>query len=278
MAFGLILGVALAAQPAVDSQLGLARSSPVQVQPLTANEMLLELAASSTEYQAADVATLKVRVSGRGATEAAARAERDAVVQRITNAARAAGVAAADLEVGETGVYDFDVFDVEEPPPPEEELPAPASTSAPSSTTPPPPLVRVQIEPPRQQPRAGTTMTITLRNINRLESLRAAVTAAGGEVIGKPDLRLSDDVAARRAARAKAYARGRADADAFAATMNMRVVRIARVTERAGFDFMSLMVGDMAGGPARIRTMHDPRSGLVPTVVFLGMDFVLAPR
>jgi uncharacterized protein YggE len=278
MAIGLILGVALAAQTAVNSQLGLAAASPVQVQPLAANEMLLELAASSTEYQPADTATLKVRVSARGATEAAARAERDAVVQRITNAARAAGVAAADLEVGETAVYELDVFDVEEPPPPEVEPPATGATSAPSSTTPSPPVVQVQFEPPPQQPRAGTTMNITLRNVNRLGSLTAAVTAAGGEMIGQPDLRLGDDAAARRAARAKAYARGRADADALAAAMNMRVVRVARVTERAGLDFMSLMMGDIAGGPARIRAMQETRGGMVPTIVFLGMDFVLAPR
>jgi uncharacterized protein YggE len=279
MTIGLILAVVLAAQPPMDSQVGGAGSTPVRVQPLAANEMLLELAGTGIEYQPADIATLKVRVSARGPTEAAARAERDAVVERITKAARGAGVAAADVEAGETAVYELDVFDVESPPPPEVEPPAPSPATAPSSTTPPSPVFRVQLEPPpRQQPRASTTVTITLRNLSRLSSLKAALTAAGGELIGEPDLRLSDDVAARRAARSKAYARGRADADAFAATMNMRVVRVARVTERAGFDFMSMMMADIGGAPGRLRAMHEVKGGMVPTIVFLGMDFVLAPR
>jgi len=278
MAIGLLLGALLAAQSTMDLLTGGAVASPVGVQPLAANEVLLELAATGTEYARADTAVLKVSATGRGADDRAARAARDAIVQRIRNAARAAGVAAADVEVDESGSYaGLELFDVEEPAPPEEEA-APAQPSAPGSTTPPPPLVRVQLEPSRRQPTTRSTVNITLRDVGRLDPLRAAVTAAGGELSGQPDLRLSDDTNARRAARAKALARARGDADAYAAALNMRVVRIARVTERAGFDFMSMMMSDMAGGLSRMRGMFETRGTMVPSIVFLGVDFVMAPR
>jgi hypothetical protein len=200
------------------------------------------------------------------------------VIQRIRNAARTAGVAAGDVELAEGGIYtDLDVFDVEEPPPPEEEAPAGQSGTA-GTAAPLPPLVRVQLEPPRRQPATRSTVTITLRDVARMDSLRAALKAAGGELIGQPELSLGDDTGPRRAARAKALARARADADAYAAALNMRVVRIARVTERAGFDFMSMMMADMSGGVSRMRNMFENRGAMVPSVVFVGVDFVLAPR
>jgi uncharacterized protein YggE len=279
MAIGLVLGALLAAQPAMDLLTGGAGTSPVSVHPLAANEVLLELSASGTEYARADTATLKVGVTGRGRDEAAARAERDAIIQRIRNAARAAGVAAGDLVIDEAAIYtDLDVFDVEEPPPPEAEAPLPDQSSTPGSAAPLPPLVRVQLEPPRRQPASRSTVTISLREVGRLDSLQAALKAAGGELSGQPDLRLSDDTSSRMAARAKALARARADADAYAAALDMRVVRIARVTERAGFDFMTMMVADMSGGASRMRNMFETRGNMVPSIVFVGVDFVLAPR
>jgi uncharacterized protein YggE len=278
MAIALVLAALLAAQPGIGLLTGGGGTSPVSVQPLGANEVLLELAASGTEYARADTATLKVSVTGRGLNDGAARVERDAIIQRIRNAARAAGVTATDVEVEEAGTYtDLDMFEVEEPPPPEEEA-APAQPSAPASTNPLPPLMRVQLEPPRRQPASRSTVTVTLRDVGRLDSLRTALKAAGGELNGQPDLRLSDDTNARRAAQAKALARARADADAYAAALNMRVVRIARVTERAGLDFMSMMMGDISGGPSRMRNMFDARGQMVPSVVLVGVDFVLAPR
>ena len=279
MAVALVLAALLGAQPGMGVPTERPGPGPVSVQPLTANEVLLELSATGTDYARADTAMLKVSVTGRGPNEAAARGERDAIIQRIRNAARASGVPAGDVEIDEAGIYtSLEVFDVEEPPPPEEEAPPTGQSATPGSTAPLPPLVRVQLEPPRRQPVSRSTVSITLRDVGRLDSLRAGLKAAGGEVIGQPDLRLSDDTNARRAARAKAVARARADAEGYAAALNMRVVRIARITERAGFDFMSMMVGDISGGASRMRNMFENRGAMVPSVVFVGIDFVLAPR
>lgn len=109
--------------------------------------------------------------------------------------------------------------------------------------------------------------------------MQAAITAAGGTITGRPQYSVANDAAARRVARAEAIAKTRADADAYAAALNMRVLRIARITERAGFDFMSMMLGTMMGaGPNNMQERFEPSDGRVPVPVIVGVDFVLGPR
>jgi uncharacterized protein len=95
---------------------------------------------------------------------------------------------------------------------------------------------------------------------------------------------LSDPVAARRAARADAIARARAQADDYAAGLNMRVARLVRISERSGPSFMEMMMGGISGGDAGMAALQremvenpDSAEG-VNTIAFLGVDFALAPR
>lgn len=289
MGAGLLLMAVLTGQPPAgwqDAAVGMlmnagrgSADAPVATQTLAANEILLELAAHGVEMTPADTATISVAVAGRGSSQAAAQAEHDATVRRVRAAAQAAGVSPNDVDPSTDRMIDLDVFDVAEPPPPEAEPQAPPASSGEASAAPLPPLVRDRIEPPRLRPSVRTILRITLRNPARVDSLIQAVESAGGDVTGQTEYSLTDDAPARRAARASALAKARADAEAYASVMNMRVVRVARITERTGFDVIGMMFGALAGGsPSQMRASFEPSGGQVPTNVFIGADFILAPR
>ncbi|HEY0114094.1 MAG TPA: SIMPL domain-containing protein [Allosphingosinicella sp.] len=269
MGIAVFLAGALALQPPAGWQDGAASllmggsggstaASPVQTQPLAANEVLLEVNASGIETSRADLATITFRLSGHGSTEAAARADHDAAVRRVREAAGAAGVATADIEVnpasGASAAYATlrDALNVETRP-------------AGDGTAP--------------QEEMSSSVEIRLRDMARLDELTRALEAAGAQAIGRPSFTVRDDSAARRAARTSALARARADAEAYAASLNMRVARIVRVTERGGMDFMGLVMGAMSGGSQLQIFERMERPGPeVPSLVMIGVDFALAPR
>lgn len=232
---------------------GASDGGPAATQVLGANEVLLELSARGVVRTRADTATFRVNLSGHGSNPTEARTAHDARLRQITDAVRAAGMAQSDIETSQEGVAGLPVFDVEEPPPPEGEMPVPQSFVA-------------------------SMTTIVVRDVSKVEAVLAALRQIGAPV-NSPRYSLNDDAAPRRAARANALAAARSDAEAYASSLSMRVVRLVRVTERGGFDLMSGMFGEMFGqgrGPSEI--FGQPENGQVPTVVLLGVDFVLAPR
>jgi hypothetical protein len=124
---------------------------------------------------------------------------------------------------------------------------------------------------------ATGTLRIELRDLSRLERLQRALEQVGGGQIPAPSYSLSDDRAARRTARNQALATVRADAEAYAASLGMRVVRIVRVTERGGADFMSLMLGE-APHLQNLFERRERRDRRVATYAIVGVDFALAPQ
>jgi hypothetical protein len=89
---GLIAGSGiLAALPA-------AAQTPAVMPQLAPREVLLEVDAAGCSVNPADSASLPIMVMARGATAAEARAAVDAKVRLVTEVARAAGVAAADIQ------------------------------------------------------------------------------------------------------------------------------------------------------------------------------------
>ena len=98
---GMIFGLAALSAAAGVPMGSAADASPVSTQPLAANEILLEISALGTAISRAELATFSGTLTSRGATEVEARRERDAQIRRVTAAARRAGVAAADLTIGE---------------------------------------------------------------------------------------------------------------------------------------------------------------------------------
>ena len=237
----------LAAAPA-------AADGPVSLPPLAPGEVLLELSAIGINSSPATSAMITARVAGEGETEEDARRAADAVLQQVVAAARAAGVAEADIEVDDDQASSagLRLFDVEE-----------AVTNAAVSIA---------------AAHAGGEAVIRVRNPATAKSLQRTLAGIENVTVHAPEYRLDDDSAARRSARADAIRRARADADAYAASLNMRVARVLRVTERSGLDFMSLMAGANNGMLRQLEGIERGRDAEVKTLVMVGVDYALAPR
>jgi uncharacterized protein YggE len=266
-----VLGLSLAL--AGSAPLALAVAQPVSTQPLAPGEVLLEINALGAVSGRADSATLAVSITGAGDTEAAARVATEAKIREVRAALRTLGVADADIRIrpvttspsppmsqGPTGyeanamTYDMNVVaeDVNMVMPIDEVLPPAASGEA--------------------------SAEITVRNVDRAPAVQRALLDQGVySAAAGITYELADPGAARREARAQAMRKARADAEAYAASLNMRVVRIVRVSERIGLDMMALMATE----PQTVMRMFG-RTGMVgpdiQTMVVTGVDFVLAPR
>lgn len=258
------LALALAAVPAA------ARAQA----PLAPGEVLLELGSIGTATVPADLATIRLPISGHGDTEAAARADLETRYRRIATAARQAGVPAAAITRGEPSQgEDLRILDVSEaPPPPAEEAPADAVAT-------PPPLT--PLRPRARSHYLSSTVIVRVTDIARVPAIRRALDAAADTEFGnaRPVYSLTDSRAARQAARAQALAAVRADAEAYAASLGMRVGRIVRVSERTGVDMLPLLLGESS----LVRQAFGPRPGEsrgpdVSVFVVVGVDFALAPR
>jgi uncharacterized protein len=231
----------------------------VTTQPLAANEVLLEINATGSVTSPADLVTLQVMVSASGETEQQARSAAEAQIARIVAAARAAGIAPADIETGEIGTngdmmmmnaMTMDTNMAGDP----ADMSNDMSMMAPISN-------------------ASATVELRLRNVARLDGLSRALSEAGAYAM--PVYSLADASGPRREARTRALAAARADAEAYAAALGLRVVRIVRVTERGGVDFFSMMMNEGAMRRSLGGMQNEPD---IETTMSLGVDFALAPR
>ena len=252
-----------------------AAASPVTTQPLAANEVLVELSATGEAVSRADLPTLTYSFMSRGATEADARRAHDERVARLREAGRAAG---AEIEVadpvalGPTPDYAMTMDTLEmavDAAADAVEAGAGAAEAA---------AIEAPEEPPIPEAVQGT-VTFRVRDIARVDALNQALTADGADEGLAPEIAYSvnDDSGARRQARADAIAKARADAEAYAAAMDMRVARIVRVSERSGMDLMSMMFSNPAWAQ-QIEQMGQPQGPDISVRVVVGVDFALAPR
>ncbi len=248
LGFALALGAALPATA----------ETPVSVQPLAAGEVLLEVNALAYVTSRADRATLSVVVSAEGADAPAARRATEAKLARVVAAVRAAGIAAEDIDssrVTTSVAYPLVTADM-----------AIASAAAPTAS---------EAEPPRTAT-GNATLTITIRNVERVEPVRDVLAANEVESYQPPDYRLVDNSAQRREARLQAMRKARADAESYAASLNMRIVRVVRVTERLGLGGLGLIASE-ADTVGNLFSRSWRRSPEVDTIVTVGVDFALAP-
>src|SRR5215217_8506235 len=234
-----------------------AADGPISLPPLAPGEVLLEVSGAGTVKTPATSATFIVSVATEGESEAAARRSADASIRRVIAAARAAGVAPGDYEaspienseypVGDMNAMVMNVFGESE------------AGSQPSNF-------------------ASATVTIRMRSAAAAPALAPTLTRIDGVASATPEYVLDDDTAARRGARADAIRRARADADAYAATLNMRVARVLRITERSGFDPMTML---FSSGSEMERRMEGREraaiDGQIETSAMVGVDFALAP-
>lgn len=248
-----LVSLAFAAALALASAPGRAEG-PVRTQPLAPGEVLLELSAVGTARSRADLASFTALITTPGATAAEALRANEQAVERVAAAARSVGVAPADISVD-------DMVD------PDVEMMATIVEG---------PLGLEGAEGPRPRHVVRSSMQVRLRDPGRVSALKQAFREAGADQVSGPTYLLSDDRPARRAARADALATARIDAEAYAAALGMRVLRVVHVTERLGMEMTSLLFSNTA-------MMRSLRGGAqsdpdVETQVIVGVDFALAPQ
>jgi uncharacterized protein len=246
MKLSLSLGIAalLALVPAASAQ------SPFVAQPLAAGEVVLELNSLGVSTRRADRAELTIGIEGSGPDPAAARRSYEGKLARIRAAVRAAG--------GEIEVREFDEYGM-----------MGYNTAG---------NIGMTMADTLTEGYSGSGgAEIRLRNAARLDQLQREVLAAGAIVVAGPAYYIENSLQAERAARQDAIVKARAEADAYAASLNMRVVRMVRLTERTTPDFNNAMTNDrmMALVAGASTANGDPD---VETYALLGVDFVLAPR
>lgn len=243
-----------------------AADSPVTLAPLAPGEVLLEVSGVGIARTPATSATITASVSASGETEAEARRNAATALQRISAAARAAGVAAADIEAGTVQVshdpyadysgamYENTVSDLN------------ASDSMMNMAS-------------ASEHRAAASVAIRLRSAAAAGPLQRSLASLENVTAGEPAYQLDDDSAARRTARAEAVRKARVDAETYAATMNMRVARVLRVTERTGLDLLALGLTENSTILREVQGLErQMRDGQIGTYAIVGIDYALAPR
>ena len=255
---GLAAALALAAGPVA------AQPVPPVAMQVAPGEVLLEAGGYGLARTPADLGTLEVPIRAEGATEVAARRAFEAQQRRVVDAAVRAGVARADI--------------VPESPPKIERDEADTLTDLDAEE---PAASERRAEPPVF--RASGSVKFRSRNVSRAAAVREAIGNAGVDSVPDFVFSLIDSRAARRQAKTAAVEQARGDAEAYAARLNMRVVRIARISERAATYNLNSIFGlafdALLGNPrGPLGIVEEYQEGVVVTPAIVDVDFVLAPR
>lgn len=177
----------------------------VLLAPLAAcgRETLLTVHANATTRTAPDLAIVTLGVVAQGATARAAQDAQNERMSRVMEAARAAGVAEADVQtVG---------FALE------------AQYAYPRGG------------PPRVTGYASRNIvSVRLTNLGAVSGLIDATVAQGANELQGIQFTFQDEEASRNAARAQALQTARARAETYAEAADMRVVRMLSITEPGG--------------------------------------------
>ena len=176
---------------------GLAACAPSEPDPrgVRGNEVLLQVSATGRADVRPDEARFTVGVTSNQPTAAAASAENNRIMNRVTEALERLGVKADDVQT--------------------------------RSLT----LSRIDYGPERGRFRADNMVEVKMRDLKRVGEAVAAATEAGGNVVSGPDLRLSSPEAADNPAYAAAYKAARARADAYAQAAGLKVKRVLAIRD-----------------------------------------------
>jgi uncharacterized protein YggE len=92
-------------------------------------------------------------------------------------------------------------------------------------------LQRIDYGKERGQFRASNIVEVRMTDVARVGEAVTAVTEAGANVVGGPDLRVSDREAANRSAYANAYKAARARAEAYGDAAGLKIVRVVNIVD-----------------------------------------------
>lgn len=238
--------------------IGAVANVTASAQTVSAGTSTVELRISATgqSVQPADYVTIYVPISTSGDTVLAARAANGAAVAKLTAALMARGVERSAVTLltsfGRLGFIGNEAYD------PNDGSMAPQTLADMAA-----------------RKSASSTIRIRLTNTSLFDSVRDVLEQQNLTPLGSPLYELNDDRAARTAAVANAIATARQDADAYAAPLGLRVVRITSVSN---YGDATPVIPDanfllrMMTGP------QEPTAKSVETRAQVWVNFVLAPR
>ncbi|MDQ3077841.1 MAG: SIMPL domain-containing protein [Pseudomonadota bacterium] len=96
-------------------------------------------------------------------------------------------------------------------------------------------LQRIDYGPERGRFRADNLVEVKLRDMSKVGEAVAAATEAGANLLGGPDLRISDREAASRSAYAAAYRAARDRAEAYAGAAGLEIARVLTIQDAGEF-------------------------------------------
>lgn len=270
-----VIGLTLAL--AASGPLSATAQAPVTVQPLAPGEVLLEVNALGFVATRADRATLNFTITGSGETEAAARTAVEQSIGEIRTMLRGQGVTDADIRIQPITTYETSMMSTDM------SMPMDANTTmtdmnvameADNATD----AMAVNMVEAVPGASANAQTEVVIRNVDRVTAIQSALMERGIFATGIT-YALNDESGPRRQARTQAMQKARADAETYAASLNMRVARVVRVTERLGLDLLGMAANEsqmvtQIFSPATMRA----NASQVPTIVVVGVDFALAPR
>lgn len=145
-------------------------------------------------------------------------------------------------------------------------------------------LERIDYGKERGQYRAANVLEARLTDMNRVGEAVTAVTEAGANLLGGPDLRVSDREAANRSAYANAFKAARSRADAYAEAAGLKIVRVVNIVD--GGEYGPPMPPPIGRTSAAVEMAPPPppeegapfNPGLNRTEVRVRVDFALKPK
>lgn len=155
-------------------------------------------------------------------------------------------------------------------------------------------LQRIDYGRERGQFRASNILEVRMTDVARVGDAVTAVTEAGANVMGGPDLRVSDRETANRSAYANAYKAARERAEAYAEAAGLRIVRTVNIVDGGEYGVPSAGYVTMDAAsppppvapPPLIRAEQAPpapppapfNAGVNRTEVRVRVDFALSPK
>lgn len=220
---------------------------------VTGDETFLTISATGRAEARPNEARMQLGVTSQGPNAAEASRLNREKMARVTAALAALGVAADDLQTRNLS------------------------------------LGRVDYGRERGQFRAQNLVEVRLTDVTKVGEAVTAVTEAGANVVGGPDLRVSDRETANRAAYANAFKAARSRAEAYGEAAGLRIVRVVNIVDGGEHGVPMAMDGNMsveamAVAPPVVRTQVAPPPPAAPfnpgvnrTEVRVRVDFALKP-
>ena len=150
-------------------------------------------------------------------------------------------------------------------------------------------LQRIDYGRERGQFRASNVLEARLTDMARVGEAVTAVTEAGANLLGGPDLRVSDREAANRSAYANAYKAARSRAEAYGEAAGLKIARVVNIVDGGEYGVPPPPIDRMESMDAAVQVSAPPpppppeqgapfNPGLNRTEVRVRVDFALEPQ